>query len=88
MGVREIPSQMGRLHPDAAEVEMFPFWDRPSETERAAMEAARAEQVAAHEAAVQRLRDLAHEDDEIRNGVADLPTWDGPTAGPGPAATR
>ena len=41
---------------------MFPFWDRPSETERAAMQAARAEQVAEHDAAVQRLRELADGD--------------------------
>lgn len=34
---------------------MFPFWDKPSETDLATMRAARAEQLAEHEAAIQRL---------------------------------
>jgi hypothetical protein len=41
---------------------VFPFWDKPSETDLATMRAARAEQLAEHEAAVRRLAEAQDTD--------------------------
>jgi hypothetical protein len=57
------------------------IWSRATEEHIAAKAAPKPRLVVprdTYEAAVQRIIDQAHEDDET------LPTWDGPNAGPGP----
>jgi hypothetical protein len=62
---------------------VFPFWDKPSETDVEAMRAAKAEQLAEHEAAVRRLAEAQDHPDGV-TPPTNLPDWDGPNAGPGP----
>jgi hypothetical protein len=69
---------------------MFPFWSKASEEQMAAAIASQ-HQVDGHEAAVQRIVEQAHVDDEILSPAPEFErawrdgerAWDGPTAGPG-----
>lgn len=59
---------------------MFPFWSRAAQADVAALLAGAQRQAAEHDAAVARIVELAHADDQLSDAVQ-LPTWDGPTFG-------
>lgn len=59
----------------AEEAPVFVFWSRATEEHVRTLLAAKQQQDDEHAAAVGRIVEQAHEDDQ------DLPTWDGPTFG-------